>query len=131
MDAVKSPYLFPSPDDPTKPVVKLNNAHYGALERSELKRFRLYDLRHTWAFVRHGRAIDCNHESIITCESCRLSISPIFLIFLGDQHSASGWSSGFASVINLQLCLGILRNSFALDSLYGLPSPPAWAYVSR
>jgi integrase len=49
MDAVNSPYLFPSPDDMTKSVLKLNNAHYGALKRSSLKPFRLYDLRHTWA----------------------------------------------------------------------------------
>lgn len=42
-------YLFPSPDDPNKPVLKLNNAHYGALKRSKLPHFRLYDLRHTWA----------------------------------------------------------------------------------
>lgn len=49
MNEVSGPYLFPSPDDPFKPVVKLNNAHYGALKRSELKSFRLYDLRHTWA----------------------------------------------------------------------------------
>ncbi|HKS42413.1 MAG TPA: tyrosine-type recombinase/integrase [Blastocatellia bacterium] len=39
----------PSPGDPEKPVLKLNNAHYGALKRSSIKRFRLYDLRHTWA----------------------------------------------------------------------------------
>ena len=45
---LESPWLFPSPDDAKKHVVKLNNAHYGALRRSKL-RFRLYDLRHTWA----------------------------------------------------------------------------------
>ena len=49
MNEVSGPYLFPSPDDATKPVLKLNNAHYGALKRSKLKPFRLYDLRHTWA----------------------------------------------------------------------------------
>lgn len=49
MNEVSGPYLFPSPDDATKPVIKLNNAHYGALRRSKLKPFRLYDLRHTWA----------------------------------------------------------------------------------
>jgi integrase len=49
-DAAKleSPWLFPSPKDTRRHVVKLNNAHYGALRRSKLK-FRLYDLRHTWA----------------------------------------------------------------------------------
>jgi integrase len=45
----KTEYLFPSPADPSKPVLKLNNAHYGAMRRSGLKPFRLYDLRHTWA----------------------------------------------------------------------------------
>jgi integrase len=29
--------------------VKLNNAHSGALKRTGLKRFRIYDLRHTFA----------------------------------------------------------------------------------
>jgi integrase len=32
-----------------KPIVKLNNAHKGALERAKLKSFRLYDCRHTFA----------------------------------------------------------------------------------
>ena len=49
MDQVTGPYLFPSPNDPEKPVLKLNNAHYGALRRSKLDKFRIYDLRHTWA----------------------------------------------------------------------------------
>jgi integrase len=45
----ESSYLFPSPDSPDKPVLKLNNAHYGAIKRSKVAHFRLYDLRHTWA----------------------------------------------------------------------------------
>lgn len=49
MGEVDSPYLFPSRDNPQKPVLKLNNAHYRALKRSKLNHFRLYDLRHTWA----------------------------------------------------------------------------------
>jgi integrase len=36
-----------------KPIVKLNNAHYAALKRCGLPRFRLYDLRHTFG-SRHG-----------------------------------------------------------------------------
>jgi integrase len=35
--------------DSSKPIVKLNNAHNGAVKRAGLKAFRLYDLRHTWA----------------------------------------------------------------------------------
>lgn len=32
-----------------KPILKVNNTHYSALERSKVREFRLYDLRHTWA----------------------------------------------------------------------------------
>jgi integrase len=32
-----------------KPLLKVNNAHYSALQRSKVRDFRLYDLRHTWA----------------------------------------------------------------------------------
>ncbi len=32
-----------------KAILKVNNAHYSALERSKVRDFRLYDLRHTWA----------------------------------------------------------------------------------
>ena len=37
------------PGDASKPIVKLNNAHRGAVERAKLKPFRLYDCRHTFA----------------------------------------------------------------------------------
>lgn len=52
-------YLFPggkAGDNDSKPLVKVNNAHYGALRRCKLPRFRLYDLRHTFAtrFVESG-----------------------------------------------------------------------------
>jgi integrase len=33
----------------THSIVKLNNAHYGARERSDVRKFRIYDLRHTFA----------------------------------------------------------------------------------
>lgn len=33
----------------SKPIVKLNNAHYGTRKRANLKDFRIYDLRHTFA----------------------------------------------------------------------------------
>lgn len=35
--------------DSSKPIVKLNNAHNGARTRAKLRKFRLYDLRHTFA----------------------------------------------------------------------------------
>ena len=31
------------------PIVKVNAAHTAAVKRSKVARFRLYDLRHTWA----------------------------------------------------------------------------------
>ena len=30
-------------------IVKLNNAHYGARDRADVRKFRIYDLRHTFA----------------------------------------------------------------------------------
>lgn len=45
-------------NDDSKPIVKVNNAHYGALKRlkNKLPHFRLYDLRHTFAtrFIEAG-----------------------------------------------------------------------------
>jgi integrase len=47
----KGEYLFIGgrSGDEDKPIVKLNNAHNGAIKRAGLKKFRLYDLRHTFA----------------------------------------------------------------------------------
>jgi integrase len=45
-------FVFPTTrggKDPSKPIVKLNNAHRGAVTRAKLDPFRLYDLRHTFA----------------------------------------------------------------------------------
>jgi integrase len=47
--AIKGRCLFPHEKDPDRPMLKANNAHEGALRRSGLTAFRLYDLRHTWA----------------------------------------------------------------------------------
>lgn len=49
---IKGEYLFAGgrgAEDGSKPIVKLNNAHNGAVKRGKLKPFRLYDLRHTFA----------------------------------------------------------------------------------
>ncbi|MFN7927104.1 MAG: tyrosine-type recombinase/integrase [Blastocatellia bacterium] len=35
---IDSDYLFPNEDDPTRPMTKVNNGHYGALERCRLRR---------------------------------------------------------------------------------------------
>lgn len=48
----KGEYLFAGgrgAEDGSKPIVKLNNAHTGAVKRSGVRAFRLYDLRHTFA----------------------------------------------------------------------------------
>ena len=39
-------------------MLKVNNAHTGALKRSKVPYFRLYDLRHTWATRAAMSAID-------------------------------------------------------------------------
>ena len=42
-------FLFPCETDSKRPVPKVNNAHDRAVRDSKVARFRLYDLRHTWA----------------------------------------------------------------------------------
>jgi integrase len=45
----KGKCLFPHVKDADRPMLKVNNAHTGALRRSGLEPFRIYHLRHTWA----------------------------------------------------------------------------------
>lgn len=47
--APTSRYIFPCNTDPNKPLPKINGAHNRAIAAAGVKRFRLYDLRHTWA----------------------------------------------------------------------------------
>jgi len=49
LERAEGRYLFPHEKDANRPMLKVNNAHDGALKRSKVARFRLYDLRHTWA----------------------------------------------------------------------------------
>lgn len=49
LGAAKGRYLFPHEKDANRPMLKVNNAHAGALKRSNVPHFRLYDFRHTWA----------------------------------------------------------------------------------
>jgi len=49
MAGLDKPFLFPCDTDATRPVPKVNNAHDRAVKASKVAKFRLYDLRHTWA----------------------------------------------------------------------------------
>jgi integrase len=49
MTGLEAPFLFPCDTDPSRPVPKVNNAHDRAIKVSKVAKFRLYDLRHTWA----------------------------------------------------------------------------------
>lgn len=49
LNKVKGVYLFPGRGVGDAPILKANNAHTATLERCGVRRFRLYDLRHTWA----------------------------------------------------------------------------------
>jgi integrase len=46
----KGPYAFSSPDNPEKPIGSVREAHDAAVHRAKITpKFRLYDLRHTYA----------------------------------------------------------------------------------
>lgn len=46
----KSRYVFPSPDNPARPIGSVRKAHDAAVRRGKIQPpFRLYDLRHTYA----------------------------------------------------------------------------------
>jgi integrase len=49
MEGIETPFVFPCETDEERPVPKVNNAHDRAVKVGGLARFRLYDLRHTWA----------------------------------------------------------------------------------
>jgi integrase len=51
-------YIFPSPDNPERPIASVRKAHDGAVRRAKAKpAFRLYDLRHTYASRYASRAV--------------------------------------------------------------------------
>ncbi len=49
MAGLEAPFLFPCDTDAKRPVPKVNNAHDRAVKASKVAKFRLFDLRHTWA----------------------------------------------------------------------------------
>ena len=49
LESAKGCYLFPHRSDADRPMLKANNAHDVTLGKTGMRRFRIYDLRHTWA----------------------------------------------------------------------------------
>jgi len=50
VDNAKGRYVFPSADNPDRPIGSVRKAHNAAIRRAKIKlTFRLYDLRHTYA----------------------------------------------------------------------------------
>lgn len=58
LEKVKGVYLFPGRGVGDRPIIKVNNAHVATIERCGVPRFRLYDLRHTWATRATEKGID-------------------------------------------------------------------------
>src|SRR5207253_5731862 len=48
-EKAKGVYLFRGRGVGDAPIIHVNRAHTSAVERSSVRSFRLYDLRHTWA----------------------------------------------------------------------------------
>lgn len=53
-----TPYLFPCETDQARPVPKVNHLHDRAVRDRQVAKFRLYDLRHTWATRARQAGID-------------------------------------------------------------------------
>ncbi len=49
LESSEGEYLFRGRGVGDAPIIKVNNAHTSAVKRSGVAKFRLYDLRHTWA----------------------------------------------------------------------------------
>lgn len=62
LEAAIGPHLFASKKNPNEPIRSLQNAHAGALKRSGVRPFRIYDLRHTFA----TRALESGAWDLIT-----------------------------------------------------------------
>lgn len=55
-----SKYVFPSHDNPERPIGSVRKAHDGAVRRAKIQpAFRLYDLRHTYASRAVMAGVDC------------------------------------------------------------------------
>jgi len=62
-ERLATPFVFPSPADAQRPIGSVKKAHRAAIDRAEIKpRFRLYDLRHT--FATRAAASDMNLSTL-------------------------------------------------------------------
>lgn len=87
LDAAKGSYLFPGRGKQDKPIVKVNAAHTSALKRSKVARFRLYDLRHTWATRAAQSGVDIVTLAAMLGHS-RLAMVTRY-VHPGEEHQAA------------------------------------------
>jgi integrase len=87
LEAAKGEYLFPGRGKEDKPLVKVNAAHASALRRSKVKRFRPYDLRHTFA----TRAVQAGVDLVTLKDMLGHSKINMVLRYAhpGEQHQAA------------------------------------------
>lgn len=86
LDKAEGEHLFPGRVK-NKPIVKVNAAHVSALRRCNVARFRLYDLRHTWATRAAQAGVDIVTLAAMLGHS-RLAMVTRY-VHPGEQHQAA------------------------------------------